>query len=145
VLAVLDHQFAETRARLDGFADRLSSRAGKDRAGEEWRGFLKLLSGIYGGERYLAVREIMLGTRGEPQLHAAVLQHRLRSLAALEAIWLRVFGRMNGGRRRLSDLMHLTLATLRGTVFDTAAGRDPASLRRQLALLEDFLAGQIDG
>lgn len=145
ILAVLDYQFGEVRARLETYADQLSAKRAKSRhARDEWRGFIRVLAEIFGEQRYLAVWEIMLGTRAEPRLHSAVLQHRVKSLSILEDMWLRVFARMNGNRRRISDLMHFTLATLRGFVFYSAIEPDPAFFARQLALLESFLADAVD-
>jgi AcrR family transcriptional regulator len=141
ILAVLDHQFEEVRDELEVFAEKYAGKAGRLR--NEWRSLIQVLSNIFGGPRYLAVWEIILGTRGDKELHAAVLQHRVKSLAILEKLWFRVFGQIDGNDRHISDLMHFTLATLRGFVFYSAIEPDPAFFERQHRLLENFLASAV--
>ncbi|MBI3708813.1 MAG: TetR/AcrR family transcriptional regulator [Proteobacteria bacterium] len=145
ILAVLDYQFAEVVARLEAFASQLSVKQPKtSQIHQDWRGFIKVLSQIFGEARYLAIWEVMLGTRADSHLHAAVLQHRVKSLAVLEELWIRVFGRLSSNRRRVADLMHFTLAMMRGFVFYSAIEPDPAFFQRQLTLLESFIASALN-
>ncbi len=137
VLAVVQYQFDEARGQLEAYADAPPGEAG------DWRPFIALLGDIFAGRRYMAVWEIVLGTRGDQQLHAAVMQHRVQSLGILETLWRRVFDRHIGDRHLSADLMHFTMSVLRGFVFYSVIAPDERFFERQKEILFSFLEGQM--
>lgn len=132
ILALVDHQFEEVRTKLEAFANDVDAKA-------DWRTFIDLLRDIYAGRRYLAIWEIVMGTRGDPHLHTLVMQHRIQSQATLERLWRAVFETRIRDRRKCTDLMHFILSTLRGQVFYNVIAPDKQFLERQMELLCSFL------
>ncbi|MGI6850668.1 TetR/AcrR family transcriptional regulator [Mesorhizobium sp. 1B3] len=136
VLALVDYQFEEVRLQLETFANDESSTT-------DWRTFIELLRKIYAGRRYMAIWEIVMGTRADAHLHTLVMQHRIQSQAILERLWGNVFGGRIPDRRKRADLMHFTLATLRGYVFYNVIAPDERFLERQKEMLFSFLEAEM--
>jgi AcrR family transcriptional regulator len=135
LLAVLQHHFDEMQNQLETFVAKLK---GRSREGD-WRAFISLLKDIYSSDRYIAVWEIVLGSRGDPHLHTKVMQHRIQSLGILGSIWKKIFSGHFRNKQRATDLMHFTLATMRGFVFYNVIAPDKAFFNRQLDLLVSFI------
>jgi AcrR family transcriptional regulator len=140
VLAVVQHHFDGMLAQVEAFA-KSDEGAGDD----AWTSYVALLADVYTGERYMAVWEVILGTRGDRALHAAVIQHRVQSLGILETLWSRVFERRIANKRKRTDLMHFTMAVLRGFVFYNVIAPDPKFLSRQREILFALLEGEMQG
>lgn len=138
LVAVVEHQFEAVREELEGFLQEFRSGNGS------WRDFLRLLNSIYAGRRYLAVWEVLLGTRSDSHLNKILMQHRIGSFAVLERIWFEVFAEEpDKPDQALSDLMHFTLAEMRGRIFYDVLARDAQFNERQQALLEEVIEAQI--
>lgn len=143
MLAVAQHHIDEMQAHLEVLVNPVGSETAMP-TDWDWLTFIKMLRDIYAGSRYLAMWEIVLGTRGDPALHNRVLQHRIQSIGILEKLWKRAFGRKFGTERNSVDLMHFTLATFRGFVFYNVIAPDRAFLDRQLSLLVETLSNAMD-
>ena len=139
LLAVLDRLLEELGAKYDAFAGLRTP------LGERCRFILDALWEIYGSPRYMAVWELAIGTRGEPNLHEVVLRHRAESLAICERAWRSAFRDVASESEDISDLMHFSLTVLRGFVFYNAADRDQALqfYGRQIRLLERTLLSEL--
>ncbi|PWJ82288.1 TetR family transcriptional regulator [Pseudaminobacter salicylatoxidans] len=136
VLALADYQFEEVRTQLEAFANDADAKA-------DWQTFIELLREIYSGPRYMAIWEIVMGTRADAHLHALVMQHRIQSQAILERLWSNVFGQRIPDPSKRADLMHFTLATLRGYVFYNVIAPDKRFLERQKEMLSSFLEAEM--
>ncbi|MGH6760932.1 MAG: TetR/AcrR family transcriptional regulator [Phyllobacterium sp.] len=132
VLALVDYQFAEVRTQLEAFAN------GED-AEQDWKTFIALLRDIYASRRYMAIWEIVMGTRADAHLHTLIMQHRIQSQTTLERLWSAVFRARIPDERRRTDLMHFTLSTLRGYVFYNVIAPDQQFLERQKEMLFSVL------
>lgn len=97
---------------------------------ELWRRF-------YGRERYMAVWEIYIGSRGDPDFHARVMAQRFLTLEIYERIWRDTFGIGPQDKTGL-DAMHVVLSFLRGLVLYSQ--RDQKAIEAQLALMGSALA-----
>lgn len=136
VLAVVEYQFEEVRTQLEAFAN--------DGASEEaWKPFIELLGSIYAGRRYMAIWEIVMGTRADASLHTLVMQHRIQSQAILERLWSAIFMGSIPDKTKRVDLMHFTLSTLRGYVFYNAIAPDEQFFERQKEVLFSFLEAEM--
>jgi AcrR family transcriptional regulator len=99
-----------------------------------------LWAAYYGHPRYMAVWEIVVGSRGDKGLHEKVLQHRTQSMKALEATWSRAFGLEDGDDRQAAfDAMHFALSFMRGSVLLSESRANSDFVERQLTLLDNFL------
>jgi len=136
VLALVDYQFEEVRKQLEAFANDENTEA-------DWKTFIELLRNVYAGRRYMAIWEIVMGTRADVHLHTLVMQHRIQSQATLERLWSAVFEPLIPDARRRSDLMHYTLSTLRGYVFYNVIAPDDQFLERQKDMLFSFLEAEM--
>jgi AcrR family transcriptional regulator len=92
---------------------------------------------FYGRDRYMAVWEIYIGSRGEPALHARVMAQRFLTLEMYERIWRETFGIGPNDKKGL-DAMHVVLSFLRGLVLYSQ--RDQKAIDAQLALMGSALA-----
>ncbi|WP_181153396.1 TetR/AcrR family transcriptional regulator [Ochrobactrum vermis] len=136
VLAVVEYQFEEVRIQLEAFAH--------DRKVEHtWKSFIELLGSIYAGRRYMAIWEIVMGTRADANLHTLVMQHRIQSQATLERLWSAIFMDSIPDKTKRVDLMHFTLSTLRGYVFYNAIAPDDQFFERQKEVLFSFLEAEM--
>jgi AcrR family transcriptional regulator len=97
----------------------------------------ELWQSFYGRERYMAVWEIYIGSRGDPAFHAKVTAQRFGTLDLYERIWRETFGVAEGDKAGL-DAMHVVLSFLRGLVLYTE--RDRRAIEAQLALMSAALA-----
>lgn len=136
VLAVVDYQFTEVCTQLEAFAS-------DESAEPDWKSFIELLRDIYAGRRYMAIWEIVMGTRADAHLHTLIMQHRIQSQATLERLWSTVFRTRIPDERRRIDLMHFTLSTLRGYVFYNVIAPDQQFMERQKEMLFSFLETEI--
>lgn len=138
LVAVIEHQFQGVREQLEGFV------ADQPEGKPDWREFLRILNDVYAGKRYLAVWEILLGTRSDRQLNTILMQHRIDSLAVLERIWFTVFAaEPDKPNQALSDLMHFVLADLRGRIFYDVLAKDEQFNARQQQLLEEIVEAKL--
>ncbi|MFQ0812539.1 hypothetical protein AVM02_03965 [Brucella anthropi] len=137
LLALADYQFDAVCEQLEAFANDENSRV-------DWRSFIDLLRDIYSSPRYMAIWEIVMGTRADTHLHGLILQHRIQSQAKLDELWTTVFEARIPDRQKRTDLMHLTLSTLRGYVFYNVIAPDQAFLERQRQMLFSMLEAEMD-
>jgi AcrR family transcriptional regulator len=140
ILASLDVLMAEMRDKLERFEQAEGTRADKCRSFVDvlWHQF-------YGERRYLAVWEIVVGTRPEKDIHKRVLKHRVDSVKACEEIWCKVFGIKDPKNDPSIEAMHFALSFMRGASFIKSAEQRPNEIERQLSLLEDVLVRSFSG
>lgn len=134
VLAAVEYQFSEVRAQLEAVSNDSAA---------DWKHFITRLRDIFAGRRYMAIWEIVLGTRADPTLHAKVLQHRVQSLKILQSLWEKVVADRFDDKQRCSDAMHFTMSVFRGSVFYDTIAPDGNFAERQKEMLFDFLEGQM--
>jgi AcrR family transcriptional regulator len=92
---------------------------------------------FYGRQRYLAVWEIAIGSRGDRLFYARVTEQRQATLRVCETIWAKAFNIPETGSREKMDAMHMTLSFLRGLVLYNSDGWDEGSIDSQLRLMSD--------
>ncbi|MGO4622371.1 TetR/AcrR family transcriptional regulator [Ensifer sp. 2YAB10] len=136
VLALVDHQFEAVHAQLEMFAS-------DGNAVTDWKSFIEVLRDIYAGRSYMAIWEIVIGTRADAHLHTLLMQHRIQSQATLERYWDAVFEARIPDSQRRSDLMHFTLSNLRGSIFYNVLAPDAEFLKRQKEILIFILEAEI--
>ena len=97
---------------------------------------------FYGRERYMAVWEIAIGSRGEKAFYERVLEQRSGTrCASCEQIWRRTFRIAAKGPRQHLDAMHVVLSFLRGLVLYSELEADAAFIEAQLAIMTTALIG----
>lgn len=94
---------------------------------------------LYSSPRYVAIWEIFVGTRSEPELNRLCVGHRAGALAACERAWLAAFAEFRESRPQLVDLMLLVVALLRSIGLNNALDATPELNRRQIEVLRRFL------
>ena len=94
---------------------------------------------VYCSPRYVAVWELFLGTRAEPHLREEAVAHRSRSLKIFADLWWSFFKDDVASEQVVVDVMHTTLAMLRGFAFYSVFETDEAFFARQRALLKTFV------
>ena len=134
ILATLELLRVEMQDRFE----RLNELDGplEDRCGamvrEMWHTF-------YGRERYMAVWEIAIGSRGEKAFYERVLEQRSNTLRICEQVWRKTFGISAKGPRAHLDAMHVVLSFLRGLVLYSELNSDGALIESQLAIMTSAL------
>ncbi len=98
---------------------------------------------LYSSPRYIAIWEIFVGTRSEPELNRLCIGHRAGALAACERAWLAAFSEFGDARPQLVDLMLLVVALLRSIGLNDALDPTPEANRRQIAILRRFLEAEL--
>jgi hypothetical protein len=96
---------------------------------------------FYGRERYMAVWEIAIGSRGEKAFYERVLEQRSNTLRICEQVWRKTFGISAKGPRQHLDAMHVVLSFLRGVVLYRELNSDGALIESQLAIMTSALVG----
>ena len=94
---------------------------------------------VYCSPRYVAVWELFLGTRAEPHLREEAVAHRSRSLKIFADLWWSFFKDDVASEQVVVDVMHTTLAMLRGFAFYSVFETDEAFFARQRTLLKTFV------
>jgi AcrR family transcriptional regulator len=136
ILATLERLRVEMEERFE----RLNRLEGslEDRCGamvrEMWHTF-------YGRERYMAVWEIAIGSRGEKAFYERVLEQRFNTLRMCEQVWRKTFAISPKGPRQHLDAMHVVLSFLRGLVLYSELDADAAFIEAQLAVMTTALIG----
>ena len=95
---------------------------------------------VYCSPRYVAVWELVLGIRAEPHLREEAVAHRSRSLKIFADLWWSFFKDEVASEQVVVDVMHTTLAMLRGFAFYSLFEKDEAFFARQRALLGTFVS-----
>ena len=115
------HVKGTVRQKIDAFVDHL------------WSEF-------YADRRYMAAWEIVIGSRGEPELHPRVATHRQASVEKCEDIWCRAFNlpRQRGDPR--VKALHFALNYLRGSAMLPIVPLGGADADGMQEALKDFLA-----
>jgi AcrR family transcriptional regulator len=99
-----------------------------------------LWAAYYGHPRYMAVWEIVVGSRGDKKLHEKVIEHRRQSMKALEATWVRAFNLDDKDDKQAAfDAMQFALSFMRGSVLLSEDRANDDFVERQLSLLDNFL------
>ncbi len=130
LLATLDFLTEDIQRRLASFITKKGTLERRCRAlvQELWEAF-------YGLQRYMAVWEIAIGSRGDPIFKDRVLQQRIATLKSCEELWRRTFGITERDPREKVDSMHFTLSFLRGFVLYNVNFKDQHFIQSQLDIL----------
>lgn len=134
-MAALDHLLAEMSQQMAVIADlsgSLETRV-ENLVSELWS--------VYCSERYIAIWELFMGTRGDRHLHEQVVGHRARSLRAFADLWVVLFEDAGTPRQTIVDVMHATLAMFRGFAFYGVFETDEAFFARERRLITSFILG----
>jgi AcrR family transcriptional regulator len=99
---------------------------------------------LYSSPRYVAIWEIFVGTRSEPELNRLCVAHRAGALAACERAWLAAFAELRDARPQLVDLMLLVVALLRSIGLNDALNPAPDAQLRQIAMLRRFVEQELN-
>lgn len=99
---------------------------------------------LYSSPRYVAIWEIFVGTRSEPELNRLCIAHRAGALAACERAWLTAFDELRESRPQLVDLMLLVVSLLRSIGLNDALNSPPDSQLRQIALLRRLVEQELN-
>ena len=135
IIATLDKLMVEMAAVLD----KAEQVEGAER--EKIDAFVEhLWSEFYGHPRYMAVWEIVVGSRGEPELHPRVAAHRAASVEKCEQVWCRAFGLKRGTADPRIRALHFALNYLRGSAILPILPRDEGNSESIKESLKTFLA-----
>ena len=134
-IAALAHVFEEVAQRLAAIDPRDTAVA------ERARRIVDTLWEFYGGPRYVAASEILMGTRQEAALHKRVRACRLGLAVAYREMWDRLMGDtlLDPDERR--HLLQFVIATLRGLALLRLHERDASLFEPHLARLRELVAG----
>lgn len=133
-IAALTHVFEEVARRLAAIDPR--DTAIEERA----RRIVDTLWEFYGGPRYIAASEILMGTRQQAALHKRVRACRLTLAVAYREMWDRLMGDtlLDPDERR--HLLQFIIATLRGLALLRLHERDATLFDPHLARLRELVA-----
>ena len=120
VLDRAEHVEGTIRQKIDAFVDLL------------WSEF-------YADRRYMAVWEIVIGSRGEPDLHPRVAMHRHASVEKCEDVWCRAFDLPRTGNDPRVKALHFALNYLRGSAMLPIVPSGNADADGMQEALKDFL------
>ncbi|MGE0577312.1 hypothetical protein, partial [Reyranella sp.] len=133
-LAALAHVFEEVARRL---ADIDPRDTGID---ERARRIVDTLWEFYGGPRYVAAAEILMGTRQQAALHERIRACRLALAAAYRDMWDRLMGDTLLDPDERQNLLRFAIATLRGLALLRLHESDTTLFDPHLARLRDLIA-----
>jgi AcrR family transcriptional regulator len=133
-IAALNHVFEEVARRLAAIDPR--DTAIEERA----QRIVDTLWEFYGGPRYIAASEILMGTRQQAALHKRVRACRLTLAVAYREMWDRLMGDtlLDPDERR--HLLQFIIATLRGLALLRLHERDATLFDPHLARLRELVA-----
>jgi AcrR family transcriptional regulator len=133
-IAALAHLFEETARRLAVPEPRTAA------IDERARCIVDALWAFYGGTRYVAALEILVGTRPQAALHRRIRAARLSLAVAYRDMWDRMMGEAPLDLADRRYLLQFVTATLRGLALLRLHERDPELLDPHLARLRDLVA-----
>lgn len=137
LLAVLDficQEFAAGVSDITALNQSLESRC-DDLVRTLWK--------IYSSPAYMAAIEVILGARGDPELYARIQTYRSLNVEAAQRRWAELLSDVDMPPERLFDILHFTIAAMRGFSLHTAPVSNAQFYQRQLDLLRDFLIGTL--
>ena len=138
VLSALDTLMGEMSDLLDKFRETPGETV--DRA----EAFVDILWGeFYGQPRYLAVWEIAIGSRGEPELYERVLGHRKNSVDKCKEIWLSALDIEPADAVHQDQVLKFILTFLRGNAMLRTDWSDKEDLEHALKMLKDFVRSHV--
>ncbi|MCP5368571.1 MAG: TetR/AcrR family transcriptional regulator [Hyphomicrobiales bacterium] len=94
---------------------------------------------IYRNPRYMAVWEVVVGSRSEPEVYDLVLQHQRAATRAAEERFRRLFADTGLSRRELADLCQFVTSELRGIALLRMFGDAVERRTGQVELLKDAI------
>ena len=133
-IAALSHVFEEVAARLAAIDPRDTS------IDERARRIVDTLWEFYGGPRYVAAAEILMGTRQQAALHRRIRTCRLGLAAAYRDMWDRLMGDTLLDPQERRHLLQFVIATLRGLALLRLHERDPELFDPHLTRLRELIA-----
>jgi AcrR family transcriptional regulator len=104
---------------------------------------VRLLADYYMDPRYVAIWELYVGTRCEPELNGVCVQNRTRVISELESVWIHVFAGVKAKRPEVVALMRFTLTFLRSLGLNQTLGTDPGASAGQLSILRATLLDRL--
>jgi AcrR family transcriptional regulator len=107
------------------------------------RRIVDTLWAFYGGTRYCAAAEILMGTRQQTALHRRIRACRRGLAAAYRDMWDRLTGDRLHDPAERRHLLQFVIATLRGLALLRLHERDPELFDPHLARLRDLVAAAL--
>lgn len=138
-IAVLTHVFEEVAGRLAAIDPRGTTPE------ERARRIVDTLWEFYGGPRFIAASEILMGTRHQAALHDRIRASRLSLAVAYRDMWDRLMADTSLDPDNRRHLLQFIIATLRGLALLRLHEQDPALFDPHLARLRDLIAAAIRG
>jgi AcrR family transcriptional regulator len=137
MIGVFDHCNARLGARLQR-----SAPSGQDSV--DVAGVIGHLWEVYGDPEYWTIWEIIIGTRGDPALHARIVQHRLATMHSLVHPWIDRLGISAPADPDAAALMEFLLIAIRGLSLEGFLHQDPAYFQRNLDILADLVSARLN-
>ena len=134
VLATLEKLRAEMEERLESAS--LSQGTMEERCYKVVR---ELWETFYSRQRYIAVSEIAIGSRGDRAFYERIMVQRHATLRTCEVLWAKTFQLSRPDRTKL-DAMHVTLSFLRGLNLYTNDEQDRKTIEAQIKIMSGALA-----
>ncbi|HVQ70742.1 MAG TPA: TetR/AcrR family transcriptional regulator [Bradyrhizobium sp.] len=134
VLATLEKLRSEIEERLESAS--LSQGTMEERCYKVVR---ELWETFYSRQRYIAVSEIAIGSRGDRAFYERIMVQRHTTLKTCEVLWAKTFQLSRPDRTRL-DAMHVTLSFLRGLNLYTNDEQDRKTIEAQIKIMSGALA-----
>lgn len=140
----LHHHFSTKDDLLFGVLDCVSERIvvefrafGRKSGGQpiDLQILVKQLWSIYGGPQYWSIWEIIMGSREDGRMRERLLQHRERTMEALNQCWLTMNPKLTLIDQRTARVLDLLLSSIRGLCMDRFMRTDEQYFQEQLALL----------
>lgn len=135
VLARLSTEFQDTYRELPP----ISSRSLAQRVA----GVVDALARYYCSPRYLAVWELQVGTRSEPDLNQICVESRARATAGFRVVWLALFSDVKATRAELVAVMEFLLTHLRSFGIEKTLSVSRGSGAMHLEVLRDALQDRL--
>lgn len=133
-IAALSHVFEEVAVRLAAIDPRDTA------IDERARRIVDTLWEFYGGPRYFAAAEILMGTRQQAALHRRIRACRLSLAGAYRDMWDLLMGDTLLDPPERRHLLQFVIATLRGLALLRLHEHDPDLFDPHLARLRELIA-----
>jgi len=144
----LHHHFATKDDLLFGVLDYVSERIvlefrlfSRKSSGQsiDLQLLVRQLWSIYGGPQYWSVWEIIMGSREDERMRERLLQHRERTMEALNQCWLTLNPSLTTIDQRTARVLDLLLSSIRGLCMDRFVRTDERYFHEQLTLLVESI------
>lgn len=123
-------------------ADRLANVARKSR--EPVSAFIRHVRTFYLNRPYLAIIELLVAARTDPDLAERVLPTVVSARQHVNKVWLEIFIEGGLSERKAREMLHMTLFFMRGNALATMMAIDREEIRRCIDAWQKLLAGVME-